>query len=415
MQMAIAVGGCSGDDADLLRRAMGSKRGHEKIDRLREKLYAGMAANDIHGEDADAIYAKIQAFANFGFAESHSISFALIVYASAWMRLHYPGAFLAALLRAQPMGFYSPQTLVADARRHGVRVLRPDILRSGVDATLEPLPEDERATAPSGADPCLAEEQPPVLPFDKAAPDDTARHRRDGAFAVRLGLAEVSSLGRKSAEKIVAERDAHGPFTDMSDLARRVGLTTAQLEALAAADAFATLGVDRRGGMWSAAQAAAERPDQLPDTQVTVQPPLFGQMTTGDVLIADMWSTGMTTDDHPVRHVRAGLVARGVLSVQDTATAETGRRVEVGGIVTHRQRPATASGITFMNVEDETGLVNVICSVGVWGRYRRVAREAPAVVIRGILERSPDGVVNLVADRIEHLSLSVRTRSRDFQ
>ena len=415
MQMAIAVGGCSGDDADLLRRAMGSKRGHEKIDRLREKLYAGMAANDIHGEDADAIYAKIQAFANFGFAESHSISFALIVYASAWMRLHYPGAFLAALLRAQPMGFYSPQTLVADARRHGVRVLRPDILRSGVDATLEALPEDERATAATGADACLDGEQPPVLPFDQAAPDDTARHRRDGAFAVRLGLAEVSSLGRKSAERIVAERDANGPFTDMSDLARRVGLTTAQLEALAAADAFAALGVDRRGGMWSAAQAAAERPDQLPDTQVTVQPPLFGQMTSGDVLIADMWSTGMTTDDHPVRHVRDGLVARGVLSVQDTATAETGRRVEVGGIVTHRQRPATASGITFMNVEDETGLVNVICSVGVWGRYRRVAREAPAVIIRGILERSPDGVVNLVADRIEHLSLSVRTRSRDFQ
>ena len=415
MQMAIAVGGCSGDDADLLRRAMGSKRGHEKIDRLREKLYAGMAANDIHGEDADAIYAKIQAFANFGFAESHSISFALIVYASAWMRLHYPGAFLAALLRAQPMGFYSPQTLVADARRHGVRVLRPDILRSGVDATLEPLPDDEREQASAGQDTCLDTEQPPVLPFDRNLPDDTARHRRDGAFAVRLGLAEVASLGRKSAEKIVAERDAHGPFTDMSDLARRVGLTTAQLEALAAADAFAAMGVDRRGGMWSAAQAAAERPDQLPDTQVTVQPPLFGQMTSGDVLIADMWSTGMTTDDHPVRHVRDRLTARGVLSVADTATAETGRRVEVGGIVTHRQRPATASGITFMNVEDETGLVNVICSVGVWGRYRRVARESPAVIVRGILERSADGVVNLVADRIEYLSLSVRTRSRDFQ
>lgn len=413
MQMAIAVGGCSGDDADLLRRAMGSKRGHEKIDRLREKLYAGMAANDIHGDDADAIYAKIQAFANFGFAESHSISFALIVYASAWMRLHYPGAFLAALLRAQPMGFYSPQTLVADARRHGVQVLRPDILRSDVDATLEPLPEGESVSPVQDA--CLAEEQPPVLPFDASVPEDTARHRRDGAFVVRLGLAEVSSLGRKSAERIVAERDAHGPFTDMSDLARRVGLTTAQLEALAAADAFAALGVDRRGGMWSAAQAAAERPDQLPDTQVFVQPPLFGQMTSGDVLIADMWSTGMTTNDHPVRHVRDGLVARGVLSVQDTATAETGRRVEVGGIVTHRQRPATASGITFMNVEDETGLVNVICSVGVWGRYRRVARESPAVIVRGILERSPDGVINLVADRIEHLSLSVRTRSRDFQ
>ncbi|OIH98942.1 MULTISPECIES: error-prone DNA polymerase [unclassified Curtobacterium] len=413
MQMAIAVGNCSGDDADLLRRAMGSKRGHEKIDRLRDTLYTGMADNGIHGADADAIYAKIQAFANFGFAESHSISFALIVYASAWIRLHYPGAFLAALLRAQPMGFYSPQTLVADARRHGVQVLRPDILRSGVDATLEPLSDD--SAQPTGQDACLATEQPPVLPFDKALPDDTAEHRRDGAFAVRLGLAEVASLSRKTAEKIVAERDAHGPYTDMSDLARRVGLTTAQLEALAAADAFAPFDIDRRGAMWSAAQAAAERPDQLPDTQVVVQPPLFGQMTSGDVLIADMWSTGMTTDDHPVRHVRDRLAARRVLTVQDTATAETGRRVEVGGIVTHRQRPATASGITFLNVEDETGLVNVICSVGVWGRYRRVARESPAVVVRGILERSPDGVVNLVADRIEHLPLAVRTRSRDFQ
>ncbi|KTR08988.1 error-prone DNA polymerase [Curtobacterium luteum] len=419
MQMAVVVGGCTGDDADLLRRAMGSKRGHEKIERLREKLYEGMARNDIHGADADAIYAKIQAFANFGFAESHSISFALIVYASAWMRLHYPGVFLAALLRAQPMGFYSPQTLVADARRHGVRVLRPDILRSEVDATMEPLDEAGEGGAggpvTTGDDGCLADEQPEVPPFDRSLPDDTARHRRDGAFAVRLGLAEVTSLGRRSAERIVAERRANGPFTDMSDLARRVGLTTAQLEALAAADAFASLGEDRRSGIWSAGQAAAERPDQLPGTQVVVQPPLFGQMTSGDVLIADMWSTGMTTDDHPVRHVRPVLERRGVLSVADTMTAENGRRIEVGGIVTHRQRPATASGITFMNVEDETGLVNVICSVGVWGRYRRTARESPAVIVRGILERSAEGVVNVVADRMEHLPLAVRTRSRDFQ
>ncbi len=267
----------------------------------------------------------------------------------------------------------------------------------------------------TGDDGCLADEQPGVPPFDRSVPDDTARHRRDGAFAVRLGLAEVTSLGRRSAERIVAERRANGPFTDMSDLARRVGLTTAQLEALAAADAFASLGEDRRSGIWSAGQAAGERPDQLPGTQVVVQPPLFGQMTSGDVLIADMWSTGMTTDDHPVRHVRPVLERRGVLSVADTMTAENGRRIEVGGIVTHRQRPATASGITFMNVEDETGLVNVICSVGVWGRYRRTARESPAVIVRGILERSDEGVVNVVADRMEHLPLAVRTRSRDFQ
>ena len=137
MQVAMAVGGCSGEDADLLRRAMGSKRGIERIESLKSKLYAGMAENGITGEVADDIYGKIQAFANFGFAESHSLSFGLLVYASAWMRLHYPAAFLAALLRAQPMGFYSPQSLVADARRHGVEVRRPDILRSGADAVLE--------------------------------------------------------------------------------------------------------------------------------------------------------------------------------------------------------------------------------------------------------------------------------------
>ncbi|MFZ7088142.1 error-prone DNA polymerase [Curtobacterium sp. RRHDQ10] len=429
MQMAMTVGGCTGEDADQLRRAMGSKRGLVKIEGLKDKLYAGMADNGITGDDADTIYMKIQAFANFGFAESHSISFALIVYASAWMRLHYPGAFLAALLRAQPMGFYSPQSLVADARRHGVQVRRPDILRSGVDATLEPV--DERtggatddgpaAGGPSagrvhltGSDSCLDTEQPPVEPFDKRARFDTDDHRRDGGLAVRLGLAEVKSLGRRSAERIVAERDANGAFRDMSDLARRVGLSTAQLEALAAADAFTPFDIDRRGGMWSAAQAAAERPDQLPDTQVYVQPPLFGQLTDGDALIADIWSTGLSTDDHPIRHVRGALARRGALSVADLAVAETGRRVEVGGIVTHRQRPATASGITFMNVEDETGLVNVICSVGMWTRFRRVARESPALVVRGILERSPDGVVNVVADHLEHLPLAVRTRSRDF-
>jgi len=433
MQMAMTVGGCSGEDADQLRRAMGSKRGLVRIEGLRDKLYAGMADNGITGEDADAIYAKIQAFANFGFAESHSISFALIVYASAWMRLHYPAAFLAALLRAQPMGFYSPQSLVADARRHGVQVRRPDILRSGVDATLEPVDEQDGGrsggTAPgpdagaraedgrvprTGSDRCLDEEQPPVRPFERSAPFDTDDHRRDGGLVVRLGLVEVTSLGRRSAERIVAERDANGPFRDMSDLARRVGLTTAQMEALAAADAFAGFDIDRRNGMWSAAQAAAERPDQLPETQVVVQPPLFGQLTDGDALIADIWSTGLTPDDHPVRHVRDALARRGVVSVAGCMTAETGRRIEVGGIVTHRQRPATASGITFLNIEDETGLVNVICSVGVWTRFRRVAREAPAMIVRGILERSPDGVVNIVADHMERLPLAVQTRSRDF-
>ncbi|QEO10038.1 error-prone DNA polymerase [Protaetiibacter larvae] len=385
MQMAMAVGNCSGEDADLLRRAMGSKRGLERIERLREKLYAGMAENGLSGAAADDIYAQIQAFANFGFAESHSLSFALLVYASSWIKLHYPAAFLAGLLRAQPMGFYSPATLTADARRHGVQVRRPDIQRSGAAAGLEPL--EDGAVAGGVA----------------------------GAVAVRLGLAGVRGIGDALATRIVAARDADGPFRAMEDLVRRVGLTTAQLEALATAGAFESLGVSTREALWRAGAAAQDRAEFLAGTVVAVQPPLFTDPTAFETLAADLWATGISPDDHPVRHLRPQLAARGVLSSEALRTAESGRRIEVAGLVTHRQRPATASGITFMNLEDETGLVNVICGAGFWARHRRVARDEPAVIVRGMLERSAEGVVNVLADDIEPLRAGVRHRSRDFR
>ncbi|MDH6180888.1 error-prone DNA polymerase [Microbacteriaceae bacterium SG_E_30_P1] len=413
MQIAVAVGGCTPDDADLLRRAMGSKRGVEKIEKLRDKLYAGMKENGITGEAADQIYGGIQAFAGFGFAESHALSFGLLVYASAWLRLHYPGAFLAALLRAQPMGFYSPQSLVADARRHGVEVLRPDIQRSRAGAALEAT--DSAFLGSTGDPHCLDREQPPVGPFDRSAPFDTNDHRRDGAYAVRLGLDEVSGISDKVAEAIVGERDAHGEFRDMNDLVRRTGLLTAQLEALAAAGAFECFGHTTREAMWNAGNAAQDRPEFLAGSIVAVQPPLFTMPTDVERLMDDLWATGVSTDSHPVAHLRSVLREQGILSADDLTTAESGRRVRVAGVVTHRQRPATASGITFVNLEDETGFVNVICSVGLWGRFRRVVREAPALVIRGMLERSPDGVINVVADHVEQLSMAPQTRSRDFR
>jgi error-prone DNA polymerase len=412
MQLAVAVGDCTADDADLLRRAMGSKRGVEKIERLRDKLYAGMEKNGIRGDDADKIYGAIQAFAGFGFAESHALSFALLVYASAWMRLHYPAAFLAALLRAQPMGFYSSQSLVADARRHGVEVLRPDILRSGAHAGLEPLP----GAAATGMDSCLLREQPPVPPvFDRTAHFDADDHRRDGAFAVRLGLDEVSGIGEPVAERIVAERERGGAYRDMNDLVRRAGLTTAQLEVLAAAGAFDCFGLGRREAMWNAGNAAQDRAEFLPGSIVAVQPPLFTMPSPVEELMSDLWATGISPDSHPVQHLRPALDGRGVLTAAALARAENGRRIEVAGVVTHRQRPATASGITFINLEDETGLVNVICSVGVWTRYRRITREAPAMIIRGVLERSAEGVTNILADRFEVLEMAPKTRSRDFR
>jgi error-prone DNA polymerase len=414
MQVAMAVGGCTGEDADLLRRAMGSKRGIERIESLKATLYEGMAGNGITGEVADEIYGKIQAFANFGFAESHSLSFGLLVYASAWLKLHYPAAFLASLLRAQPMGFYSRQTLVSDARRHGVTVLEPDVLRSGAHSGLE-ASTDLLAPFEPGRPECLNREQPPVPVFDRTADHGLDAHRHDPGFVVRLGLEEVSGVSTELATRIVAEREASGDFSSMADLVRRVGLQTAQLEALAAAGAFDCFGLSRREALWNAGSAAQDRAEFLPQSIVTVQPPLFAMPTAAETLSSDLWATGISPRDHPLSHVRASLNTRGVLTALALRTTEPGRRIEVGGLVTHRQRPSTASGITFVNLEDETGLVNVICSVGVWNRYRRVARDAPALIIRGILERSSEGVTNLLADRFELLSLTVRTASRDFR
>jgi len=412
MQMAMAVGNFTGEDADLLRRAMGSKRGKERIESLREKLYAGMAEHGLTGAAADDIYTRIQAFANFGFAESHSLSFALLVYASSWIKLHYPAAFLAGLLRSQPMGFYSPASLTADARRHGVEVRRPDINRSGWQEELEPVTPG--AAGSTGRDACLAAEQPPIGAFDRDAPNESAAHRRDGAFAVRLGLAHVTGIGADTAQRIVAEREAHGPYGDMHELVRRTGLTEAHLEALATAGAFEDLGLSRREAIWLAGAAALDRPEFLPGTVAAVQPPLFQDPGAYERLAADLWATGVSTDDHPMAHFREALDARGVLPSHRLRNHETGRRIEVAGLVTHRQRPATASGVTFLNLEDEHGLVNVICSVGVWSRYRRIVRDSPALIARGILERSPEGVTNLLADAFEDLRVGVRHRSRDF-
>ena len=413
MQMAVAVGDCSGEDADLLRRSMGSKRGKEKIDTLREKIFAGMAAKGISDEDAQLIYDKIEAFSGFGFAESHALSFALLVYASSWLKLHYPAAFLAALLRAQPMGFYSPQSLSADAVRHGVNVLHADIMRSGVHAGLEAL--DSAAVRPAGFNTCMHDAPKLPGPFDPDAPDETAAHRRDGAFAVRLGLADVKSIGEKLATRIVEERTTGGDYTDMADLGRRIGLTASQLEALATAGAFESLALTRREALWAAGEAAQERRDYLPGTSITVQPPLLPMLSASEQVVYDMWATGISPGDHPIRHVRPLLTQRGVLGIDQLRTTEPGRRIEVAGVVTHRQRPGTAGGMTFLNIEDECGMLNVIASVGVWTRYRRVAREAPAMVIRGILERSPEGVTSLVADKFESLPIDAHTRSRDFQ
>ena len=431
MQIAMAVGGCSGADADLLRRAMGSKRGVEKIERLKQKLYDGMASNGVTGALADSIYDKIEAFANFGFAESHSISFALLVYASAWLRLHYPGAFLCSLLQAQPMGFYSPQSLVADARRHGVEVRRPDIQLSGVHAGLEPMdldcatcPPRQVRAAPTGNPRCLSDPEisEKSLTWEPDGDFDSDEHRRDGRFAVRLGLSSVRGIGTDLAQRIVDARE-DGRFASMADVVRRTGLSTSQTEALATAGAFECFDLDRRRALWEAGPASQEHVERLPGSGSPLPAPALPDMTTGELSMSDLWATGITPDDHPMTHVRALLTERGIVTASGLARVPTGTRVHCGGVVTHRQRPATASGVTFMNLEDETGMVNVVIPVPVWDKYLRVARESSALVIRGIVEKN-DGAINLVAERLDRLHINISSMapsavlpsmSRDFR
>ncbi len=379
MQMAVDVAGFTPAEADQLRRAMGAKRSSAKMKALMARFFQGCEANGLDRELATRIFEQIHAFSGYGFPEAHSMSFALLVYASAWFKRYYPAAFCAGLLRAQPMGFYSPQSLVADARRHGVHVREPDINTSLVHATLEPDPGST------------------------------------GGVALRLGLAGVRHLGEDTAAEIVAERDAHGPYPSIGDLTRRVRLKKNAAEALATAGAFSGFGGDRRQDLWAAGAAAATRPGHLPGLAPGLDAPALPGMTRLEVTAADLWATSVSPDSHPVEYLRELLDERGAITTAALARAEDGTRVWVGGAVTHRQRPATAGGITFLNLEDETGMANVLVSPGLWHRQRLVARTSAALLVRGRVQAA-EGVVTLVADRLERLDLTMATGpSRDFR
>ena len=382
MQMAIDVAGFTAAEADELRQAMGSKRSQARMERLRERFYDGMGERGIVGETADLIWEKLAAFANFGFPESHSVSFAYLVYSSSWIKYHYPAAFCASLLNAQPMGFYSPHTLVQDARRHGVKVYRPCINDSAAGATVE------------------------------GAADESV---------MRMGISSVRHVGDDLAEAIVAERQQNGLFLSIEDVRHRTGADRRVLEALATAGAFdrileqgdSSSVTDRRQALWTAGAVAATGPGQLPGIVTGVQAPQLPGMSDRELAQADMWATGVAAEGHPTRFIRDRLSDEGVVTASELATHPHGK-VMIAGVVTHRQRPATASGTTFLNIEDETGLINVIVSKGCWIRHRMIVGTAPALYVRGRLERS-EGVVNVIAERVEALSLQVQSKSRDFR
>jgi error-prone DNA polymerase len=402
MQLAIDCAGFTPAEADRLRQAMSAKRAPERIEELRQRLLDGMAARGIGPAIAEDIYVKILAFSNYGFPESHAISFAYLVYASAWLKRYYPAAFAAALLRNQPMGFYAPHSLINDARRHGVEVRGVDVNASDALATLE--------RAPAGP-------------------------------AIRLGLAEVRNLGTSAAEQVAAGRMKAGPYRGLEDFAVRTGLPAATLEALATAGAFGCFGLSRRAALWAAGAAASVREGQLAGTTVGLAPegpgsaPPLPAMTPAEETLADLWATG-TYGTHPLAHIRADLTARRVLTMSsvrspaenttgnttgntaENTAADPGADVAVAGLVTHRQQPPTARGVVFLSLEDETGMLNVICPPRVWARHRRAAATAPALLIYGRIERT-GGAVNLVATALRPLRLpsvtGVGLPSRDFR
>ncbi|PLA38931.1 error-prone DNA polymerase [Corynebacterium coyleae] len=371
MQICVDAAGFSGREADALRRAMGSKRSPAKMAALRARFFEGCwATNQISEEVAERLWQKIVAFAAYGFPESHSQSFASLVYFSAWFKCHYPAQFCVGLLRAQPMGFYSPQSLVQDARRHGVEVLPVSVNASGREAR------------------CI------------------------DSSTIRMGLGLVRGLGADAADRI----EAAAPFADIADLSRRADLSVDHVEALARAGALDCFEVSRRQALWQAGIAATERHGMLPGLSAIAAPALPG-MNSFELMVADIAATGVTPELMPVEMVRESLEERGVIPVaQLLHGVEDGTRVRIAGVVTHRQHPVTAGGVTFLGMEDETGLVNVVISVGLWKKQRVLARTAKALVVRGIVQNA-SGAVSVVADRFEPLEVGelLSRGSRDFR
>ena len=374
MQIAVDVAGFSPTEADELRQAMSAKRSDERMERLKDRLFVGMRSQGVTDAVATQVYEGLRAFANFGFPESHSVAFANLVYSTAWFKVNYPGAFTAGLLNAQPMGFWSPQSLIADAKRHCVYTRRPDVQLSQVGASLE-----------------------------------------ENGIVIRLGLNSVRGLGEKTARHITDGR----PWASMEDLVRRAGVNRSQLEALATAGALQFLTEhratnSRRALLWSAGTAAQATPDRLPGIVTGTQAPELPQPTAFEDVADDLWSLGMTPDYTAIELIRPWLKERGVVPTRYLSDTSSERHVSVAGVVTHRQQPESARGAVFLNLEDETGMVNVICSKGAWVRWRSVARNAPALIVRGRVERQ-DGAITVIAERFESLELGPVPASRDFR
>jgi error-prone DNA polymerase len=392
MRLAVVAAGFTPGEADALRRAMGAWRRRGVMDQFREKLLRGMAANGYSQEFAERFYQQICGFGEYGFPESHAASFALLVYVSAWIKCYHPAAFCAAIINSQPMGFYAPAQLIADAKKHGVEVRPVDVNWSEWNCTLE---EGVRAEA-------------------EAQRGATADLPRRASASLRLGMRLIRGFSEKYADIITAAR-REGPFGSFEEFARRTGLRSSALKRLGRADAFGSLALDRRVALW---RALPERdPASLFHGLDGEEPPtVLPQMAPYDEVRADYHAAGLTLRKHPMSFLRSALDKLRITPAVQLQNTKNGRFLRVAGVVLMRQRPSTAKGITFVTLEDETGIVNLIVRPEVWARHHRVARTAVAMIAHGRLQHE-HGVIHVLVSRLDDLSESVEhlhAKSRDF-
>jgi error-prone DNA polymerase len=349
---------------------MGAWKKHGELERFHEKFVSGMLTGGFPLDFAERVFDQIRGFGEYGFPESHAASFALIAYATAWLKRFYPGAFTAALLNSQPMGFYAPAQLVADAREHGVEARPVDVNSSHWDCTLEPVKGRRARQAQDGA-----------LP---------AHWGRPGP-ALRLGFRLVKGLERAAAERIARAREAGGSFASLESCARRADLDKRALEALVAADAFAPVAGGRRAAAWEAL-GMDKKPPLFESVEFERFAPELDALSDGEQVVRDYESLGLSLRQHPMWFLRPELDAMGVRAAADVLTFPTETRVRVAGLVVTRQRPATASGVLFVSIEDETGSLQLIVPPQVFERDRLAARAATAVVAIGSVERQGEVV-----------------------
>lgn len=390
MQLAVVAAGFTPGEADQLRRAMGTWRRQGIIDQFYEKFIHGMRSRGHDREFAERIFQQIQGFGEYGFPESHSASFALLAWASSWLKRYYPAAFTAALLNSQPMGFYGPAQLIADARRHGVEVRPVDVSHSQWDCTLEPL------DSASDGDRKIGD-------ADRRTP------------ALRLGFRMITGCPQETADSIIRIRERN-PWESFEDFRMRTRLSTDVLSRLSRADAFRSLNLSRRPALWESL------PDQQPqplydDQQQEQTPESLPNMSDFAQIIADYRATGLSLKGHPLGTFRRQFQEQGIISAASLELWPADRKVRVVGIVLNRQHPGTARGMTFMTLEDETGTANLVVHPGVWNRFRAIARTASALIARGMLQNE-SGVIHVVVDHLQDWSSAIagpRYQSRDFR